>query len=179
MNESRPTEPTTQHRDGIPLREVMRAFASGVTVVTTGGRNSHGMTANAFTSVSLDPPLVLCCVGRHTGMRRAVSAAGGFGVSILGADQEDVARHFADRARPSGRAQFERVGWRPGHRTAAPLLTGALAWLECTLVREYEAGDHSILLGEVVSTARGSSHHGLLFFDGAFHRLPASGRHGR
>ncbi|WP_424923279.1 flavin reductase family protein [Amycolatopsis arida] len=158
------------------LREVMAQFATGVTVLTAGGRDGHGMTANAFSSVSLDPPLVLCCVSRAARMHEAIMAAQSFAVSILGAEQQELARYFADWKRPRGRAQFDAVDWQRGPRTGAPLLTGALAWLECELVKVYAGGDHSIFLGEVLDCSRGTGPEALLFFGGDFHqigRMPA------
>lgn len=164
------------------LRSVMSQFATGVTVLTAGsGTTCHGMTANAFTSVSLDPPMVLCCVSRAARMHELIMSAHSFAVSILGADQKSVARYFADWQRPSGRAQFDAVHWERGQRTGAPLLSGALAWVECELVKAYDGGDHSIFLGDVLQAQRnqdaaaatpGSGSDALLFFAGDFHRLP-------
>lgn len=163
----------------VSLREVMGQFATGVTVITAGtGANCHGMTANAFTSVSLDPPLVLCCVSRAARMHEVIMSAQSFAISILAAEQQAEAKHFADWKRPSGMAQFASVAWERGHRTGAPLLKGALAWLECELFKCYEAGDHSIFLGQVLSSTRGNaegeimpSESALLFFAGGFHHL--------
>lgn len=118
----------------VSLREAMAQFATGVTIVTVGGQRCHGMTANAFTSVSLDPPLVLVCVAKAARLHAAILADGCFAVSVLGGDQAHVARYFADRGRPAGMAQFDAVQWRPGACTGAPLLSGALAWLECDVV---------------------------------------------
>ncbi|WP_159941970.1 MULTISPECIES: flavin reductase family protein [unclassified Nocardiopsis] len=154
------------------LRRVMSRFATGVTVVTTGGSTPHGMTANAFTSVSLDPPLVLCCVSLTARLHAAVVGTGSFGVSLLAADQEDAARHFADGSRPEGRAQFDGYDWRPGPRTGAPLLSGALGWLECEVEHRYPGGDHAILLGRVLTALRGSRTEALLFADGALRAAP-------
>ena len=154
------------------LRDVMSQFATGITVLTVGGERWHGMTANAFSSVSIEPPLVLCCVARGAAMHEAIASTGFFAVSMLSADQEDVARHFADRRRPSGLAQFDRVEWLRGPRTGAPLLAGSLAWLECELTELYQGGDHSIFLGTVVSAGRGSGGQALLFFDGDYHVVP-------
>lgn len=154
------------------LRRVMSTFATGVTVLTVGGENPHGMTANAFCSVSLDPPLVLCCVARTARLHKAVSVEGRFAVSVLSAEQETTARHFADRSRPHGWAQFAAVGWVPGSRTGAPLITGALAWLECEVTEEVVAGDHSVFVGRVLEAASGGGEAALLFHRGAFHGLP-------
>lgn len=154
----------------VPLRAAMGQFATGVTVLTAAGELCHGMTANAFTSVSLEPPLVLCCVAQTARMHAAITSARGFAVSVLGANQHDLARYFADRGRPSGRAQFDVVDWLPGPRSGAPLLSGALAWLECELTASHEGGDHSIFVGRVLSALRGSGSGALVFYAGAFHR---------
>jgi flavin reductase (DIM6/NTAB) family NADH-FMN oxidoreductase RutF len=151
------------------LRDVMARFATGVIALTVGGDHLHGMTANAFSSVSLEPPQVLCCVAHSAVMHKAISAERRFAVSIMGADQEHLARHFADKSRPLGASQFESVDWRPGPRTGAPLLSGALAWLECELADFYDSGDHSIFIGSVLDSRRGPGRQGLLFFDGRFH----------
>jgi flavin reductase (DIM6/NTAB) family NADH-FMN oxidoreductase RutF len=152
------------------LRRAFGNFATGVTVVTTGGDNPHGMTANAFASVSLDPPLVLICVDRDALMHSSLVAAGAFGVSVLAAHQEGVARHFADRRRPLGLAQFDAVDWMPGPSTGAPMIDGAIAHLECELWRTYDGGDHSIFIGRLVSLGR-QADDALLFFHGRFRHL--------
>ncbi|MEU6098287.1 flavin reductase family protein [Streptomyces sp. NPDC047079] len=157
------------------LREVMSRFATGVIVVAVGGEHVHGMTANAFTSVSLDPPLVLCCVAHSAVMHGAISAAGRFAVSVLGADQEDVARHFADKNRPLGSAQFAALDWRPGPLSGAPLISGALGWLECALDRSHDSGDHTIFLGSVLDARSGDDGPGLLFYNGSFRSVDAVG----
>ncbi|MER7169619.1 flavin reductase family protein [Micromonospora sp. NPDC000207] len=162
------------------LREVMARFATGVVVLTVGGSHVHGMTANAFSAVSLDPPQVLCCVAHTAVMHRALTAEGRFGVSIMSGGQVDTARHFADKNRRLGSAQFDAVDCRPGPATSAPLLVGALAWLECEVVDAYVSGDHSIFVGEVLSSARTGGDAALLFFDGAFQSVTStSGRGGR
>lgn len=153
------------------LRDAMARFATGVTVLTTGGERMHGMTANAFSSVSLEPPMVLCCVARTAEMHQAIVSARSFGVSVLGGGQERLARYFADRRRPRGPAQFEGIGWRPGECTGAPLLTDSLAWLECRLREVHDGGDHSILLGEVLEAGWSPETEALLFVGGGFHRI--------
>jgi flavin reductase len=153
------------------LRSVMGQFATGITVLTAGGADAHAMTANSFTSVSLSPPLVLCCVARAARMHAAVLAAGSFGVSVLSVEQDATARWFADWRRPAGMAQFETVEHRIGSRTGAPLLAGSLAWLECSLTVAHDAGDHSIFIGEVLDCGRGDTAGALLFFAGGYHRL--------
>ncbi len=155
----------------VSLREAMAQFATGITVVTAPGERCHGMTANAFSSVSLDPPLVLCCISRTARMHAAIMSSRTFAVSMLGADQEHLARYFADRSRPNGVAQFDAVDWVPGPRTGAPLLSGSLAWLECELAESYDGGDHSIFLGRVLDSRRIPDQKALVFYAGAFHRV--------
>ncbi|WP_433262073.1 flavin reductase family protein [Actinosynnema sp. CS-041913] len=156
------------------MRSTLARFATGVVVLTVGGEHIHGMTANAFSSVSLDPPLVLCCVARTATMHRAITAAGHFATSVLRADQEPRARHFASRARPAGRAQFDTVDWAPGPHTGAPVFTDSLAWVECALDGVHEAGDHSVFIGRVLGSGRGTGAAGLLFFDGAYGQVDTS-----
>jgi flavin reductase len=155
------------------LRRALGAFATGVTVVTVGGDTPHGMTANSFTSVSLDPPLVLISVGRGAVMHDILDESGHFAVSVLGAHQEPVARHFADRRRPLGIAQFDAVDWLPGPFTGAPLIDGAIAHFECDLWRSYDGGDHTIFIGKLLSLDRPSDHEALLFFNGRFRQIYA------
>ena len=154
--------------DRAALRRGFAAFATGVTVVTVGGEHMHGMTANAFASVSLDPPLVLVCVDRDALMHSRLPAAGGFGISVLAAHQQPIARHFASRLRPLGPGQFDSTDWTPGPKTGAPLIAGALATFECELWSSSDGGDHTIYVGEVVYMDRDSTREALLFFDGAF-----------
>ncbi|HEY9474913.1 MAG TPA: flavin reductase family protein [Mycobacteriales bacterium] len=172
-----PLEPEPAPRPGQPavdqsqFRTVMSRFATGVTVLTVGGEHCHGMTANAFGSVSLSPPLVLCCVARTARMHEAITAQRRFAVSMLGADQEAVARYFTDRRRPQGAVQFDRVDWVAGPYSGAPLLSGSLAWVECALTECYDGGDHSIFLGAVLGCGYGPDRSALLFFGGDFHQV--------
>lgn len=153
------------------VRETMARFATGVTVLSVGGQHIHGMTANAFSSVALDPPKVLCCVAHSAVMHKAITASGRFGISILGSEQEPLARHFADKDRILGPEQFDGIGWEPGRHTQAPLLHGATAWLECELSESYDSGDHTIFIGDVLDTSRAADASGLLFFNGKFRQV--------
>lgn len=158
---------TDPHR----LRAAFAAFATGVTVVTVGGDNPHGMTANSFTSVSLDPPLVLVCIDRDARMHQAILRTGGFAVSVLAGHQLGIARHFASGYRPAGWAQFAAVDWSSSHHSGAPLIAHALAWFECTLWSTYDGGDHSIFLGRLVSAVQPDRGEPLVFFGGGFRQL--------
>jgi flavin reductase (DIM6/NTAB) family NADH-FMN oxidoreductase RutF len=167
-----PAEPD----DGTQLRRCFGMFATGVTVVTAGRVTPRGMTANSFTSVSLDPPLVLVCVKRAAAMHDAVLAGGAFGVSVLGAGQEPVARYFANHSRPRGAREFDVIDWTAGEHTGVPMLSGAIAWLECRLTAAHDGGDHTIFLGSVLASSRAAdSAPPLLFFCGDFHQLSGTG----
>lgn len=180
--------PPRRDTDAKELRRAFAEFATGVTVVTVGGPFPRGMTANSFTSVSLSPPLLLVCVHNDAVMQQALHPARHFGVSVLGAAQEAVARHFADDSRPAGLQQFDPVGWSPGATTSVPLIGGALACFECEKWRVYDGGDHTILVGAVVgwnrppavnagSTGPGTARDALLYFRGRFqeHGFAAEG----
>jgi flavin reductase len=165
-------EPGGDMADTKVLRQILGTFATGVTVVTTGGPTPHGMTANAFTSVSLDPPLVLICVGQGAVMHGKLSG-GSFGVSVLASGQETIARHFANLDRPIGAAQFDGIGCNPGRLTGVPLIRDALARLECEIWERYEGGDHTIFIGRLLSVDRSAEtpDGALLFYRGRFRRL--------
>jgi flavin reductase (DIM6/NTAB) family NADH-FMN oxidoreductase RutF len=153
------------------LRKVLGLFPTGVTVVTAHASTPCGMTANAFTSVSLDPPSILVCVNRNAALYRAVREAGSFAVSVLAADQEDLARYFADHRRPRGAAEFGAVGWTPAPLTGTPVLDGSLAWFDCDLTASYDGGDHEIFLGTVLASGYGAAGGALVFFSGSFRQL--------
>jgi flavin reductase (DIM6/NTAB) family NADH-FMN oxidoreductase RutF len=164
-------DPLAALTDPMTLRRAFGAFATGVTVLTVGEPTPHGMTANSFTTVSLDPPLVLVCVDRSAIMHRALAQTTAFGVSVLADHQEGIARYFADRRRPLGGPQFEAVDWRPGPVTGVPLITEALAQFECRPWRRYDGGDHSIVVGVLAGMHREGEENALLFHHGQFGRL--------
>ncbi len=162
---------TTGVTESKALRRAYGAFATGVTVVTVGGDTPHGMTANSFASVSLDPPLLLVCVNRTAMMHGFLGDMGEFGVSVLRSGQESVARYFADARRPLGAEQFDRVDWLPGSSTGVPLITGALAHFECAVWGSYDGGDHTIFVGRLLSAQRRPDDEALLFMSGRFGQL--------
>lgn len=155
------------------LRACFGRFATGVTVVTAGSTTPRGMTANAFSSVSLDPPLILVCVLKNATMHEVLLSEKTFAVSVLSGEQEKVARYFADGSRPRGEGEFDSVSWMPGPSTGAPIIGNCLAWIECDVAEAYEGGDHSIFLGAVRGLGNGPADDALLFLGGGFHRLPA------
>jgi len=131
---------------GIDPREFRRTlsrFATGVTVITTVyGEIVHGMTANAFMSVSLAPPLVAVAVDHRARMHRLLQESGRYGVSILAEDQELLARHFSGRPQENIEIRFE---W----QRDLPLIAGALAHIVCRIVQAVPAGDHTLFIGQV------------------------------
>jgi flavin reductase (DIM6/NTAB) family NADH-FMN oxidoreductase RutF len=157
---SHATDRGPAHTDGevnaLRMRSALGRFASGVTIVTAvseaeGEVKVYGMTANAFTSVSLDPPLVLISVSAQAKMDKRIATAGRYGISVLTGDQEPLSRHFAGTAR---RPELISFVWRNG----LPLVDRALVQLTCSVRDSYPAGDHTLHVGEV---------QGLWYRDGA------------
>jgi flavin reductase (DIM6/NTAB) family NADH-FMN oxidoreductase RutF len=156
---------------GHELRGALGAFPTGVTVITTGVEQAaYGMTANAFTSVSLDPPLVLVCVQRSAAGREEIERNGAFAVNILGENQEPVSRHFASRARPRGREAFGDLGTRTVG-TGCPIIDGVAAYADCTLHAAHDAGDHVIFIGEVLAIGVDPGVPPLVFHGGQYRQL--------
>jgi len=152
------------------FRRTLGAFATGVTVVTTRGMwHPYGMTANAFSSLSLDPPLVLVCVRSGAEGSEQIAANRVFAVNILAADQEALSRYFASRTRPRGRHAFRDVDHRTGV-TGSPILSDVAASMDCRLQSVQEAGDHQIFIGEVVDLDVAPDVEPLLFHGGRYRR---------
>lgn len=137
--------------DAAAFRQALGRFPSGITVMTTvfAGQD-HAITASAFSSVSLDPPLVLVCVDRKNRFHEAVLGSGAWAVSVLAEPAQSAATWFATRGRPLA-GQLDKVEHRRGRLTGAGLVNEALAWLECQTWRVYDGGDHSIVVGKVLS----------------------------
>lgn len=149
------------------FRALLGRFATGVTVITTTDAAGHdfGMTVSAFSSVSLQPPLVLVCIEHSASAHDALVAAEAFVVNILASTQEPLARHFAAQ----GTIRFTGVGFARSDR-GAPVLDGVLAHVECRRTAVYDGGDHSIILGETEHAAIGDGEP-LLYYRGGFARL--------
>jgi 3-hydroxy-9,10-secoandrosta-1,3,5(10)-triene-9,17-dione monooxygenase reductase component len=146
---------------------VLGRFATGVTVVTgMAAGDPIGLAVNSFTSVSLQPALVAFCVARSSRTWPRLRATGTFCVNILAADQEALSRAFAGH--PPDR--FLGVGWRPG-RSGVPILAGVLAWIECTVDAEHEAGDHIIVVGRVEELDVERDGRPLVFYRGGYGRF--------
>jgi flavin reductase len=153
------------------LRRALGAFTTGVTVITTRVAGcAHGMTANAFSSVSLEPPLVLVCIKSGGLACRDVAASGRFAVNILSAQQEALSARFASRERPHGPYAFRDVPhWVAA--SGAPILEGVAAYLDCRTVASHEAGDHRIFIAEVTDLGAEPDAPPLLFHRGRYARM--------
>jgi flavin reductase (DIM6/NTAB) family NADH-FMN oxidoreductase RutF len=150
------------------LRNVMGNFATGVTIITTKDTTGKpfGLTANAFSSLSLDPPLLLICVDKKVDCYACFEETKVFGVNFLSEDQDQLSTRFATK----GIEKFEGVPYTLG-KLGVALLDGAVAHLECKLVSAYEGGDHTIYIGEI-QNATVLSDRPLLFFRGKYYKLP-------
>jgi flavin reductase (DIM6/NTAB) family NADH-FMN oxidoreductase RutF len=131
------------------FRAVMGHFVTGVSVVTAlDGDRPFGITVNALSSVSLQPPLVMVALDRRRFLTPIVRAGGRYAVNILGEDQQALSDCFAGAPVTPGRDAFCGAAWHPGG-TGLPLLDGAIATLECTVVETFSAGDHDLFIGRV------------------------------
>jgi 3-hydroxy-9,10-secoandrosta-1,3,5(10)-triene-9,17-dione monooxygenase reductase component len=150
------------------LRRVCGLFVTGVTVITTGtGAEALGTTVNSFTSVSLDPPLVLFCLHKESRLREQVVDTGQFVVNFLAGRQQPLAWAFAGRST----AQLHEVRYHLSDG-GLPILSEALAFLACGLVNEFDGGDHSIFIGEVLQLgAPRENCDPLIFFRGSMGAL--------
>ncbi len=146
------------------LRRAFGCFMTGVTIVTTvdAGDEPCGFTANSFTSVSLEPPLVLVNIARTAWGCPIFTGAQGFAVNILAGNQRELSNLFAR----AGEDKFAQVAWSPGP-AGSPIIDGVVAWFDCTLYQQVDAGDHVILIGEV-SHYQYNTHSPLGFCRGAY-----------
>lgn len=150
------------------FKHALRRWPSGVTVVTArAGDRIHGMTVSAFSSVSLDPPLVLVCADKASHTHPLIAEARAFAAHILAQGQEGLSHRFASKADEWRR--FEGIDWKPGV-TGSPILPGALAVLDCRVVAAHDAGDHVIYVGEVESVTL-SEAEPLLWYGGRYRSL--------
>ena len=146
------------------FRDAMGKFATGVTVLLTENEGeTHGMTANGFMSVSLDPKLVVISIGHKTKILEKISQSKKYTVNILAEDQEHYSRHFAGK--PGEVVEFETLA-------ELPVLKGAIAQIACEVVSEHVEGDHTLFIGKVVDL-RLEDKNPLLFFSGKYRQLTA------
>ncbi len=150
--------------DEASFRTVLGHFATGVTIITAmNGSEPVGVSANAFTSVSLDPPLVLFCAAKSSTTWPKIEQAGKFTVNILSEHQEDVCRVFATK----GADRFTRIGWRPS-ANGNPILHDVLAYIDCTIESQFDGGDHIIVVGRVQELGITADDGPLLFYRGGY-----------
>ncbi|WP_234343628.1 flavin reductase family protein [Streptomyces sp. NRRL F-5123] len=154
--------------DGRSLRTVSGLFVTGVTVISTGdGEQGDGTTVNSFTSVSLDPPLILFCIHRDSRLRDELARTGRFAVNLLARRHEQLATTFAGRQVPASERVFSGRS-----RRGVPVLSESLAYMDCDIRAEYPGGDHVIVLGEVAELGvHRQRQEPLTFFEGSFGRL--------
>jgi flavin reductase (DIM6/NTAB) family NADH-FMN oxidoreductase RutF len=153
------------------FRETMGSFATGVTIITTAHRGEpYGMTANSFSALSLEPCLVLMCIGNRSRARRLIDHSSAFSANVLGSDQEGLSRRFAEQGRPLGAETFDVVpfGW---GATGCPVIVGAIAHVDCRVVDLFPGGDHTIVVGEVVAMDCSPDPDPLVFYRGRYRNL--------
>jgi 3-hydroxy-9,10-secoandrosta-1,3,5(10)-triene-9,17-dione monooxygenase reductase component len=151
------------------FREVLGHFATGVTIVTAiDGDEPVGLAANSFTSLSLDPPLVLFCIAQTSSTWPRIERAGTFAINILGEGHEELSQLFARK----GADRFSATPWRVGV-SGAPVLEDAIAYLDCEYEAQYPGGDHLIVVGRVLDLDMREGARPLLFFRGGYERMHA------
>jgi 3-hydroxy-9,10-secoandrosta-1,3,5(10)-triene-9,17-dione monooxygenase reductase component len=153
--------------DSAHFRSVLGHFCSGITIITAVDDGEPvGLTCQSFTSISLEPPLVGFVPSKTSTSWPRIQRGGVFCVNVLGEDQEDLCRVFAT----PGADKFRGVGWRPSG-LGAPIIEDTLAWVDCRIVAEHDAGDHSIVLGRVADLAAAPKGKPLLFYRGGYGRF--------
>lgn len=152
------------------FKQVMSRFATGVTVVTMRGEGMpHGLTVNAFASVSLRPPLVLICVQNEGGSYANIVEAGSFVVNILSEDQKELADRFAN-PRLDSAGRFKDLEYNLSER-GNPVLRDIVGYAECRIAEQFKGGDHTIFLAEVEDAQVDPHRKPLLFFNSQYYRL--------
>lgn len=173
--ELRPGEEVPVHDDpeaqaaARKFRDVLGCFASGITVITTiSGGEPVGMTCQSFSSVSLDPPLIMFVPARSSRAWPLIQRSGRFCVNVLAADQEHVSGQMATK----GVDKFAGIDWTPAAATGSPVIDGTLAHLDCTIHAVYEGGDHYVVIGKVAhletNLATEAVEEPLLYFKGRY-----------
>jgi len=174
MTDAGELDASAQEFDGRAFRNVLGTFATGVTLVTTRTPGpAYGMTANAFSSVSLDPPLVLICASKMAEGRRFIEENGAFAVNILAAEQEEISNFFASRDRPRDSVAFQQYAYRRGP-SGSPVLDGVAGYIDCRLESSHEAGDHVIMIGRALALGSDPEKQPLLFYQGKYRQLQAA-----
>lgn len=154
--------------NGEELRELMRLWPHGVSVLSVDVDGDRmGVTVSSLVSLSLDPPLVGVSIGKQASCYELLRSAGRFAISLLGADQEELARRFAAGRPPI--VHWQGVPTREG--IVAPLIEGALGWIEAETRSEHDAGDHTFFIADVLSIAHGPSRNALVYRESTYHAV--------
>jgi flavin reductase (DIM6/NTAB) family NADH-FMN oxidoreductase RutF len=153
---------------GDDLRGLMRLWPHGVSILSVDVEGDRmGVTVSSLVSLSLEPPLIGVSIGKEASCYELLRAAGKFAVSLLGAGQEDLARRFASGYPPI--VHWQDVPTREGQ--VAPLIDGALGWIEASTRAEADAGDHTFFIADVLTLAHGPSSHALVYRESTYHSV--------
>jgi len=154
--------------EGDELRSLMRSWPHGVSVLTVDHEGDRmGVTVSSLVSLSLEPPLVGISIGKQASCYELLRRAGAFAISLLGAGQEDIARRFAAGRPPI--VHWDGVATREGR--VAPLIEGALGWIEARTAAEHDVGDHTFFVGDVIFLEPGPSTSALVYRESEYHAL--------
>ncbi len=165
---SNPYEPTSSGFSSAEFRRVLGHVPTGVTIITAmHNGDPAGLAVGTFFSVSLEPPIVGFCAAKTSTSFPKVASAGSFCANVLAAEQESISRVFAS----TGADKFRGLGWRAAPDSGSPMLTEALAWIDCSISSVVDAGDHVIVLGDVLHLEAAQAGGPLVFFRGGYHSL--------
>ncbi|MBT9475220.1 flavin reductase family protein [Polaromonas sp.] len=154
--------------DPMLLRRAFGSFATGITIVTTTDADGQpvGLTANSFTSVSLDPPLVLFCLDRNSSNLERFQRSSAFGINVLSSDQQELSSRFVKR----GEDRFHGISWEL-RATGVPVIEGAAATFECVTHTTFDGGDHLVFVGRVRRFDFDAERNPLLYFQGRYRQI--------
>lgn len=149
--------------------EIMSRFVSGVTIISTQDHEGKffGLTASSFTSLSLDPPLILFCLNSAAKSLEPLLKSKKFAISILAEDQKDISNHFATHKTD----KFSNIDYSIGPFSSCPLITGANCLIECSLYANYDGGDHRIIVGKVENLIMGASKGPLAYYNRDYRKI--------
>jgi flavin reductase (DIM6/NTAB) family NADH-FMN oxidoreductase RutF len=160
--------------DGARFRRIMSRFATGVTVVTTSADGQiHGMTCNAFCSISMTPFTVMVCLAKNSRTERLIEKSGVFAVNILSDSQTSLSDRFAGRNKEFDQNRFNGFSWRKA-LTGSPIFEPSLAYLDCKLMKSFDGTTHTIYLGEVITAEADENQRPLIFYESRYTSLDSS-----
>ena len=153
------------------FRQIMSCFLTGVTVVTTHHDDEvHGLTCNAFCSISLSPPTVMVSISRNTRSERLMRQSKVLAVNVLSESQVELSNRFAGRHREKEKNRFEGFKWKTAV-TGAPIFEGTQAYLDCRIVKSLECGDHTVYIAEVLGSGIDEAQRPLIFYRSRYMHL--------